>query len=142
MKLQGRNLSIGMSGDDVLILQGELLLLDYQNLEAEMRQKSFGAVTQGHVRDFQRRHGLKEEGIVDETVASLLTAEIQKQPMRLVVGRITYPDGKPVAGATVEAGYSYSRKFDSLVSGVADRNGDYIIRYSIADFMESQKKLG
>jgi hypothetical protein len=53
-------LKYGMEGEQVKLLQGLLNDLGYKLIE----DGSFGLITQGAVRDFQRSHGLQGDGIV------------------------------------------------------------------------------
>ncbi len=86
MKLQGRNLSLRMRGEDVALLQRELgqLIkagkLDIQIDQSEITRKNFGATTRRAVIAFQQEHGLPAAGapptgIVDEITADKINAE-------------------------------------------------------------------
>ena len=76
MNLHNRNLSKGMKGDDVKLLQSELRRLAYVIADGEVAQSLFGDTTQRAVVDFQKSHGLTEDGIVGEKTAKELSVAI------------------------------------------------------------------
>lgn len=78
MKLQGRNLSAEMQGDDVKLLHQELRNLGYEVPKKEAEKAIFGASTRKIIIDFQEKQGLKLTGVVDEKVVNLINQEIIK----------------------------------------------------------------
>src|SRR4051812_19113091 len=109
MKLQGRNLRIKMQGEDVKLLQSELLQLGLKiGDESEVKQAFFGETTAKAVAGFQETHGLPATGEVDEKTAVLINAEVDKQhpngqPPPFVVRGQVRADGHPLVGALVRA---------------------------------------
>src|SRR5258706_15343477 len=71
MQLQGRELRMMTTGDDVKLLQQELRRLGYSIRDTEAQQGSFGQSTQAAVMDFQKKHGLQPSGIVDTSTATV-----------------------------------------------------------------------
>ena len=78
-------LKIGSTGDNVKILQEKLKLL---NLYNPVITGSFGKATELGVKEFQKRYGLKETGIVDTNTWNLLFEKTENTRFY----RITYPN--------------------------------------------------
>src|SRR6185369_10266885 len=76
MKLQDRNLSQGINGDDVKLLQKELRQLGLVIADAEVAKNFFGETTRQAVVDFQKAHGLPVDGIVGVNTAKALSVAI------------------------------------------------------------------
>ena len=68
--LLDRYLSIGMKGDDVYLLNRELKSLGYGIPEGDLRY--FWPPTHNAVVDFQLKHGIEPNGIVDERTADAI----------------------------------------------------------------------
>ena len=126
MKLQNRNLSSQMQGDDVKLLQSELARLGYKIAADEQAKHLFGASTHDAVYDLQKTNGLEATGIVDEKTAALinhLVDALQPAPIAtpakpkpepeptpdqrgekfIVRGNVRSGDGNPLASLTVLA---------------------------------------
>jgi hypothetical protein len=58
MKLQSRNLSVQMQGEDVKLLQSELRQLGFTIPAEEIEWKTFGLGTHQAVVELQKKHGL------------------------------------------------------------------------------------
>ena len=65
MILQGRNLTQGITGADVSVLQSELKQLGYTVPPAEAQATQFGAGTLAIVQQVQAAKGLATSGVVD-----------------------------------------------------------------------------
>ena len=76
MKLQGRNLTTGLKGQDVALLQSELAALHFSIASTEISDTSFGTATRQAVIDFQKAQGLPTTGIVDEATATRINATL------------------------------------------------------------------
>ena len=76
MKLQGRNLSAQMQGEDVNLLLSELCQLGYRIADAELDKNLFGETTRQAVLEFQKEQGISVDAIVGEQTALQLDAEI------------------------------------------------------------------
>jgi peptidoglycan hydrolase-like protein with peptidoglycan-binding domain len=102
MKLQGRNLSQGLEGPDVQILQMELGLLGYQIRASELQEKVFGEDTFKAVVDFQRKRGFRSTGVVDAPLARRINEVVLTvKPPNFRSGRITHRDTSALGGPTV-----------------------------------------
>ncbi len=69
MNLQGRDLRIGLIGDDVRLLHTELAQLGLAVPDAERLRAFFGPGTCDAVANFQKAHGFATTGIVDTATA-------------------------------------------------------------------------
>ena len=82
MELQGRNLSFGMQGDDVALLQRELGQLELDTApipESEIQGKQFDDGTHAAVVAFQRKFGISPiNGIVDAVTARAINVEVDR----------------------------------------------------------------
>lgn len=78
MNLQGRNLRFDLRGADVRLLQFELRLLGLNIPDQEAVDNRFGEGTREAVQKFQKRFGLKKDGIVGEVTAGRINAEIRR----------------------------------------------------------------
>ncbi len=111
MNLQGRNLSIEMRGDDVALLQAELVSIGYPIPEREQDAKVFGIGTQDAVRAFQTRNGIERTGVVDGETAREINARVAvlhpsggpAGDSFTVSGTVWNPDGTPAVGVKVRA---------------------------------------
>ena len=141
MELQGRELKKGDRGEDVRLLHSELIKLGFQIPEHELGQGWFDEKTQEAVYAFQRRHGLEATGIVDEETATRINQEVDNlEGVRVVKGRITQPDGIPLAELTVRAFDRDLRQESLLGEATTDQDGHYAITYT-ADKLVRPDKL-
>ena len=142
MKLQGRNLSIRMTGEDIKLLQSELAQLGYTIPADEVEKAFFGKVTRQVVLEFQKAEGLETTGIVDEKTAERINAKVDaKKPEKyLVRGHITQSNGTTstaLVGATVRA-YDWDVQGKNLLGETTtNENGDYEITYTADQFRRS-----
>src|SRR5678815_3236531 len=116
-----------------------------------METKSLSDSTERAVRDFQTAHKLQPTGVVNENTATAINAAVnalqpttapepEPKPDPLVVkGRITQADGGRVAGATVRAFDKDMRAEQPLGQAVTDKNGNYEIEYTAAQFGRTEK---
>jgi hypothetical protein len=153
MKLQGRNLSNGTRGDDVRLLHTELRLLGFRLIpdSTEIHPGIFGPHTLVAVREFQEKAGLKVTGIVDEKTAQAINARVDAlQPPGVqppvgeddsfvVRGRVTYPDGRPLAGVKVRVFDRDLRREELLGEVATDNLGRYEKRYQAMQLSRAEK---
>jgi len=145
MKLQGRNLSIRMTGEDVKLLQSELAQLGYAIPADEVEKAFFGKVTRQVVLEFQKAEGLETTGIVDEKTAERINAKVDaKKPEKyLVRGHITQSNGTTstaLVGAAVRA-YDWDVQGKNLLGETAtNKNGYYEITYTADQFRRSNSE--
>ncbi|MFC7548745.1 neuraminidase-like domain-containing protein [Plantactinospora sp. GCM10030261] len=107
MRLHGRDLRAGLSGEDVVALQAELTRLGYAIPDTERAQRLFGVGTAQAVAAFQVSHGLVDTAVVDKNTAAVLDralAELATTVLRLndppaesVVGRVPVTPAPPIA---------------------------------------------
>jgi hypothetical protein len=145
MKLQGRNLSIRMTGEDVKLLQSELAQLGYTIPADEVEKAFFGKVTRQVVLEFQKAEGLETTGIVDEKTAERINAKVDaKEPEKyLVRGHITQSNGTTstaLMGAAVRA-YDWDVNGKNLLGeATTNENGAYEITYTADQFRRSNSE--
>lgn len=72
-----RKLRVIMHEVDVASLQDSLMQLGYSINPTEFKKARFGKTTRQAVQDFQRRHNLEPNGIVNKNTADLLVEELQ-----------------------------------------------------------------
>jgi peptidoglycan hydrolase-like protein with peptidoglycan-binding domain len=116
MELRGRDLSAGVSGDEVALLHIELSALGYSIAPQDRNDRLFGDATSAAVRLFQQQNGLPATGSVDRATAAALT-EAMNGTTSLVLnvsGRVTEASGAPATTGAVWA-------FDLAPDGVTLR---------------------
>src|SRR2546421_4052426 len=141
MKLQGRNLSLSMNGEDVKLLQEKLRQLGFSLND---REGFFDKTTLQAVQALQKGHGLPATGMVDETTAKLIGAlgdtlqskaepagELKDTLKQFVVkGQIRLADGSPLVGAIVRAFDKDLRSEERLNETTTAKDGHYEITYT------------
>ncbi len=80
MKLIRRNLKLDLTGDDVRLLQSELILLGLPIPKAEQDRAAFLKGTYEAVVRFQREHTLKPTGVVNAETARSINAAVSALP--------------------------------------------------------------
>jgi hypothetical protein len=140
MKLQGRNLSTGLRGDDVKLLHSELLQLGFLIPREELTGGLFGRETAAEVKRFQVSHRLSATGIVDAITAVAINRDFDA--LSLVQGQVRNDDDQPFTGGTVRAFDKRLRREEQLL-GEADLSdqGRYEIRYSVNKLTRAEKRL-
>lgn len=142
MELQGRDLSVNMTGSDVQLLQRELQQLGFTILRAEINGKRFGKTTRRAVMQFQQQHALHATGVVNQQTARLINAEVEAgQPERFVVrGHVRIEDGRPLPKVVVRAFDKDLRSEQPLGESATDQSGEYEITYTTDQFRRAEKK--
>jgi hypothetical protein len=138
-----------MQGDDVALLHSELAqlraagLLDAEIGRAEVAERRFGASTREAVVLFQRQHGLRVSGVVEEQTARRINEQVDGLSTRLerllVRGQI-HRDGRPFAGGLVRAFDQDMRREKLLGEAATDAEGRYEITYSSRQFARAGKE--
>src|SRR5262245_28143507 len=139
MKLQGRNLSIEMRGEDVRLLQMELAQIGFQISPNEIGAAVFGPSTLQAVKDFQKVHGLPTNGIVESTTAAAINQAVDAlhpappsaKGHFVVHGTVRNADGGP-ALLQVRALDRELRHSVTLGVTTTNKDGTYQIAYSAA----------
>ncbi len=145
MKLQGRNLSVRLRGEDVRLLHTELRQLGLSVASEEADASLFGPTTEALIKAFQAQQDLRETGIVDQATATAINREVDRltaavAPLPLVVrGRVLADDGETAPGVTVRAFDKDMRSETLLGSARTDRLGRYEIRYEPTQFRRADK---
>jgi len=147
MKLQGRDLSIKMQGEDVKLLHTELRQIGYTIPDEEVQQSVFGKGTRQVVLEFQKAERLETTGIVDEKTADRINAKVdaQKPEKYLVRGHVTQSNETTTtafSGATVRA-YDWDRNNRNFLGETTtNENGYYEITYTDDQFRRSDSERG
>jgi hypothetical protein len=101
MILQGRNLTQGVTGNDVSALQNELKQLGYTIPPAEIQATQFGTGTLAAVQEVQAARGIASSGVVDEATADALTQLIIASTFS-VSGNVTSATSLGLSGLKVQ----------------------------------------
>src|SRR6266853_1139286 len=80
MKLSRRNLRLDVSGDDVRLLQSELIQLGLPIPKPEQERGAFLQGTHEAVVRFQREHKLEPTGVVNAETARAINAAVSALP--------------------------------------------------------------
>lgn len=142
MQLQGRELGMMTTGDDVKLLQRELRQLGYSIPDTEAQQGFFGQNTQAAVLDFQRKHSLQPTGRVDQSTATMINRDVDALGSSFIVhGLVRHPDGKPVTDVVVAA-FDRDLRSEERLGDIAttDAEGRYEIKYAAGQFSRAEKK--
>src|SRR5215211_5683017 len=130
MRLSGRDLELGLQGDDVRSLHDDLVLLGYQIPDRERAEGVFGDGTLAAVVDFRMGHRLGDRGVVDERTARAITAAADPRRPRVVRGRVAAGDGRAPVGTVVVAVDVDLRTETELARAIAGDDGAYEIVYT------------
>lgn len=151
MKLQGRNLSLRMKGDDVTLLHDELWALGHRITAAETSKQLFGASTRQAVTAFQAKHRLTSTGVVDERTAKRINAEVDALPQPepeeprpeptgfVVRGQVRQANGDLLVGGTVQA-FDRDLRSEQLLGSAKTLDGRYEIHYTRSQFSKPAKR--
>jgi peptidoglycan hydrolase-like protein with peptidoglycan-binding domain len=102
MKLEGRNLVLGMQGGEVRELQRNLAWLGFGLLADETSDARFGETTRSAVQQFQKQNRLKTDGAVEPKTVAAINQKLGGLK-RVVRGSVRQPDGKPLEATRVQA---------------------------------------
>lgn len=144
MILQGRNLSIGVQGEDVMQLHNELRLLSMEIPDDELLEAFFGKGTHRAIMQFQEIYGLDITGEVDDLTVERINAEVAAlQPERVeffVSGHVWNADRIPLSGLIVRAYDRNFRREDVLLGeAVTSLEGIFQIPYSLEQLRQFEK---
>lgn len=144
MKLQNRNLSLGMQGDDVALLIKELGEIDYSIADKEIETRTFGDTTREAVEDFQRNHNLSVTGKVDHRTARAINLAVdsgQQDPQKFVVqGMILDANRRPLPEMLVKVFDRDLRSEQLLGEALTNNQGTYKITYTNSQFRRAEKR--
>ena len=140
MKLQDRNLSLRMRGEDVALLHKELQQLEYAIAENELQRKYFGTTTRQAVLDFQKKQDLEGSGIVDKETAKRINEVLESGDLEYrVKGTVSLADRTPAPGLGVSVFDRDLRSEQLLGKHRIDREGFYKITYYARQFRRLEK---
>ena len=140
MKLQNRDLSIGMQGADVKILQDELRVLDFDIPQAEIREFSFREGTQRGVMLFQEKFDLERTGVVDHRTAELINKVSDKRTKKFIVrGQVLRSDRRPLRAVSVRMSDKDVRSQEELGATRTDADGRFELSYFTDKFTHAEK---
>ncbi|MBE9572393.1 MAG: peptidoglycan-binding protein, partial [Proteobacteria bacterium] len=140
MKLQNRDLSLRMRGEDIALLHKELKQLEYAIAENELQRMYFGTTTRQAVLDFQKKQDLEGSGIVDKETAKRINEALESGDLEYrVKGTVSLADGTPATGLRVSAFDRDLRSEQLLGKHRTDRRGFYEITYYARQFRRLEK---
>jgi len=143
MELQGRDLSLQspqMRGDDVALLQRELLQLGFTDIsQQEINEKRFGARTGRAVRDFQEGHGLPVTGEVNEATARAINEAVDAATFT-IDGKVASRSRAGVGGLRVEIVDKNVGDDVHLAEALTDDDGAYRTTFTIPDLGQRGKE--
>ena len=128
MKLQGRNLILGMQGNDVRELQRDLARLGFDILSQEVTGGRFGETTRTAVQLLHGQNGGRSDGVVDIKTVDAINDKLGDLS-RVVRGNLRRADGKPLARAKVIAFDKDLRTETQLGEARSDADGYFEISY-------------
>src|SRR5260370_528042 len=141
MNLQGRDLKLDLSGEDVKLLHAELAQLGLTVTAAEQQRAFFGPGTREAVVRFQEEHHLPATGVVDDATAKAINQAVDalKGETFAVSGRVWSPDRAGVGGLKVQIIDKNLGEDIPLVEAVTDQNGHYKPQFSAAVLVAHHK---
>ncbi|GHO97434.1 hypothetical protein KSF_074820 [Reticulibacter mediterranei] len=144
MNLQGRDLKLDLSGDDVRLLHSELVPLGLPIPDDEQQRAFFGKGTHEAVARFQKEHRIEPTGIVDAETARAINKAVDDilPKERVVRGQVTQSDGQPFNTGIVRA---FDQNIDTskltLLGEVQlDAQGQYYITYKLEQLQQPGKQ--
>ena len=145
VKLQDRNLSEGMQGEDVALLHRELSqlraagLLDVKFDPEEVAGQRFGTTTGVAVRTFQNHYGLEVTAIVDETTAERINAEVDALRPYRIDGHVVSRSRAGVDRLRVEIVDKMVGDDVPLAKTLTDEDGAYHVTFTDANLRQRGK---
>jgi peptidoglycan hydrolase-like protein with peptidoglycan-binding domain len=139
MNLQGRDLKLDLSGDDVRLLHTELAQLGLAAPDAERQRALFGPGTRDLVLRFQRENRLEPTGVVDAETARAINQAVDTS-LYTVEGTVSSPDRAGVDGLRVEVVDKNAGPDVLLAKAVTDERGRYRTGFSAAALRERRKR--
>jgi hypothetical protein len=148
LRLQGRDLTVAMTGEDVKQLQVGLRQLGFTIADAELQRQSFGELTQRAVQEYQRQHDLPPTGVVDQRTAEIINAAVAAlephppgpaAPSFTILGHVHTSGGDAVGGCVVHAFDRDMRSKEPLGDATTAEDGRYEIQYTTERFARAEK---
>jgi hypothetical protein len=140
MELNGRSLSERMAGDDVRLLQHELIGLGFKIASAETDARSFGETTARAVVDIQRAHGLDAGGVVDQRTAAAIKPAVASLSVDefVVRGVVQRAAGAPEEPVIVRL-FDRDLRSEEFLGEQTVSDGRYEILYRREQFRRAEK---
>src|ERR1044072_8049446 len=131
----------GMSGQEVVALQNFLFQEGYRISEKEQADKFFGDTTYEALVDYQKKHKLVPNGILDGKARWVLDDNKPHPNKFIVLGQVIDADGNPMKDKTVQAVDKDRRSQKILGTDITkQQSGEYSIFYQFGDFEASEKE--
>lgn len=139
MKLQGRELKINLSGEDVRLLHRELATLGLPIPDQERREGVFGEGTLKAVTRFQKERGMEPTGVVDAEMAGAINAAVDAATFT-VEGKVASRFRAGVGGLRVEIVDKNVGMDVPLSEAMTDDSGAYRRTFTITDLRQRGKQ--
>jgi hypothetical protein len=142
MILQGRDLSIGMRGEDVAHLHTALCQLGFILSDSEEKCRTFGRATQQAVMAFQTSRRLDSTGIVDTATARAMEATVDEAESFTVEGKVVSRLRAGVGKLLVVIIDKNAGEIGDvlLAKAVTDDSGEYRVTFGIGNARERGKR--
>ncbi|WP_426112447.1 neuraminidase-like domain-containing protein [Massilia sp. PWRC2] len=146
MELQGRDLTLALSGEDVKLLHSELGQLNIAIPREEIARAAFGPGTEAAVARLQKQQGLPVTGIVDAATSRTIgkLADVLR-PAALDTATFSV-SGRVYDAARASVGTLALRVVDKnagpdvvMAEGKSNANGDFSIEYPTDTFVRAGK---
>src|SRR5258708_30093367 len=134
MNLQGRDLKLDLSGEDVKLLHAELAQIGLTVAAAEQQRAFLGPGTREAVVRFQQEQHLPATGVVDAATAKVINQAVDalKGETFFVSGRVRSPDRAGIGGLKVKIIDKNLGEDIPLGEAGTDQNGHYKAQFSAA----------
>jgi peptidoglycan hydrolase-like protein with peptidoglycan-binding domain len=143
MNLQGRDLKLDLTGDDVRLLHTELAQIKIAVPDAERQKALFGPGTRDVILQFQKQVGLPTTGTVDAETAKRINQHVaaQSAPNFTVSGRVYGSKRAGVGGLSLAVLDKNAGPDLLLAQGTTDPRGGYSISYPTAAVVQAGKEM-
>src|SRR6267378_3774631 len=138
MNLQGRDLKLDLTGDDVRLLHTELAQLGLGVPDDEIQRAVFGKGTREAVARFQKEHSLETSGVVDAVTAHAINKEVMANTYT-VSGKVASPDHAGVGGLRVQIVDKNAGPDVALATTATNDDGEYSIAFPATAFRKQRK---
>jgi hypothetical protein len=139
MNLQGRDLKQDMRGDDVALLQRELMLIGHEVPIDERQASVFGPGTLQVVTRFQKERGMQTTGVVDAQTARAINAVVDAETIS-VEGMVSSRTRAGVARLQIQIVDKNVGEDVVLMNAFTDDDGHYETAFSIAALRQRGKQ--
>lgn len=138
--LSGRDLSRGLSGNDVASLQTALLDLGFRIANTELINKFFGETTYDAVIGYQKKVKLVPTGIFEGKASWLMDDDRQHPNKFIVVGQVFDANGVPMDKLTVRVFDKDMRTEQLIQETQTNKDGEYSVFYNKTTKFDADEK--